>query len=277
QRHRDVLRILCSARGPADRNGRRSLRTRPVRSAEHRDRNLVPSPLQFHLWALRSCCQHAQSALDPILAADYWRSRPCFPRVRGTGFRNDDCPRSRTSAQRVPVLILLRGWASWVACQRRAALAGHDDGASLRQRFSCGHHATAALFQSFLARARYHLGGAVHGGLSDRRRSMSHETDRNVDDVGPGVMEAVDRSVGEKIQGYIIGLALAALLTAASFGVAYTDLIWGPAIPAALIALAIAQIGVHLVFFLHLTTAPDNTNNALALAFGVLIVTLIIA
>jgi cytochrome o ubiquinol oxidase operon protein cyoD len=32
---------------------------------------------------------------------------------------------------------------------------------------------------------------------------------------------------------------------------------------------------VHLVFFLHLTTAPDNTNNVLALAFGVLIVALI--
>ncbi len=43
----------------------------------------------------------------------------------------------------------------------------------------------------------------------------------------------------------------------------------------ALAALAIAQMGVHLVFFLHLTSAPDNTNNALALAFGVLIVSLI--
>jgi cytochrome o ubiquinol oxidase operon protein cyoD len=106
---------------------------------------------------------------------------------------------------------------------------------------------------------------------------MSYETDRNVDDVGPGVMEVVDRSVGEKIQGYVIGLALAVLLTAASFGVVYSDLIWGPAIPAALVALAVAQIGVHLVFFLQLTTAPDNTNNALALAFGVLIVTLIVA
>jgi cytochrome o ubiquinol oxidase subunit IV len=40
--------------------------------------------------------------------------------------------------------------------------------------------------------------------------------------------------------------------------------------------LAVAQIGVHLVFFLHITTAPDNTNNILALAFGVLIVVLII-
>jgi cytochrome o ubiquinol oxidase operon protein cyoD len=83
-------------------------------------------------------------------------------------------------------------------------------------------------------------------------------------------------SIGEAILGYIIGLVLAALLTAASFAVIYTDLIWGPAIPAALVTLAVAQMGVHLVFFLHLTTAPDNTNNAMALAFGVLIVALLI-
>jgi cytochrome o ubiquinol oxidase operon protein cyoD len=44
-----------------------------------------------------------------------------------------------------------------------------------------------------------------------------------------------------------------------------------------LAALAIAQMGVHLVFFLHMTTGPDNTNNALALAFGALIVGLVIA
>jgi cytochrome o ubiquinol oxidase operon protein cyoD len=42
----------------------------------------------------------------------------------------------------------------------------------------------------------------------------------------------------------------------------------------ALIVLAIAQMGVHLVFFLHITTGPDNTNNVLALAFGVLVVAL---
>lgn len=41
--------------------------------------------------------------------------------------------------------------------------------------------------------------------------------------------------------------------------------------------LALAQIGVHLVFFLHLGTGADNTNNILALAFGVLIVFLVIA
>ena len=56
-----------------------------------------------------------------------------------------------------------------------------------------------------------------------------------------------------------------------------TYLVWAPGVPVALIVFAIAQMGVHLVFFLHITTAPDNTNNVLALAFGVLIVTLIIA
>jgi cytochrome o ubiquinol oxidase operon protein cyoD len=85
-----------------------------------------------------------------------------------------------------------------------------------------------------------------------------------------------ETSLSESLASYAIGLVLAALLTAASFAVIYTDLIWGPAIPAALVTLAVAQMGVHLVFFLHLTTAPDNTNNAMALAFGVLIVALII-
>ncbi|MEY9114338.1 cytochrome o ubiquinol oxidase subunit IV [Bradyrhizobium diazoefficiens] len=40
--------------------------------------------------------------------------------------------------------------------------------------------------------------------------------------------------------------------------------------------LAIAQMGVHLVFFLHITTGPDNTNNVLALAFGLLVVFLVV-
>jgi cytochrome o ubiquinol oxidase subunit IV len=44
-----------------------------------------------------------------------------------------------------------------------------------------------------------------------------------------------------------------------------------------LVVLAIAQIGVHLVFFLHLGSGPDNTNNILALAFGVLTVFLVIS
>jgi cytochrome o ubiquinol oxidase operon protein cyoD len=43
-----------------------------------------------------------------------------------------------------------------------------------------------------------------------------------------------------------------------------------------LAVLAIAQMGIHLVFFLHLTSGPDSTNNILALAFGLLIVFVVV-
>ena len=76
---------------------------------------------------------------------------------------------------------------------------------------------------------------------------------------------------------YTIGLALAVLLTATSFWVASTPLLWAPGVALGLVVLAIAQMGVHLVFFLHITTAPDSTNNVLALAFGLLIVFLVVA
>jgi cytochrome o ubiquinol oxidase subunit IV len=79
------------------------------------------------------------------------------------------------------------------------------------------------------------------------------------------------------IVAYSVGLLLAVILTATSFWVANTSLLWPPGVPLGLAVLAIAQMGIHLVFFLHITTGPDNTNNVLALAFGVLIVALVIA
>ena len=74
---------------------------------------------------------------------------------------------------------------------------------------------------------------------------------------------------------YTIGLLGAVILTATSFWAANTTVLWGPGVALGLAVLAIAQMGVHLVFFLHITTGPDNTNNVLALAFGVLIVMLV--
>ena len=75
---------------------------------------------------------------------------------------------------------------------------------------------------------------------------------------------------------YTTGLLLAVLLTAVSFWVANTSLLWPPGIPLGLAVLTIAQMGVHLVFFLHITTGPEHTNNVLALAFGILIVFLVV-
>jgi cytochrome o ubiquinol oxidase operon protein cyoD len=76
---------------------------------------------------------------------------------------------------------------------------------------------------------------------------------------------------------YTTGLFLALLLTATSFWTANTSLLWPAGVPLGLAALAIAQMGVHLVFFLHITTGPESTNNVLALAFGVLIVFVVVA
>ena len=81
---------------------------------------------------------------------------------------------------------------------------------------------------------------------------------------------------GGQVGGYLIGLGLAISLTLVSFFISGTTLVWGPSIPVALCVLAIAQMGVHLVFFLHITTGPENVNNVMALAFGVLIVLLLI-
>jgi cytochrome o ubiquinol oxidase subunit IV len=92
--------------------------------------------------------------------------------------------------------------------------------------------------------------------------------------VEPG---GADNEASGSIASYTAGLAFALLLTGASFLVSQTDLLWTPGVPAGLAVLAIAQMGVHLVFFLHIGTGPDNTNNVLALAFGVLIVALIVS
>jgi cytochrome o ubiquinol oxidase operon protein cyoD len=98
-------------------------------------------------------------------------------------------------------------------------------------------------------------------------------------DLAPGDTKALVSTPEAKLSGvlvYTIGLVLAVGLTATSFWAANTSQLWGPGVALGLAVLAIAQMGVHLVFFLHITTGPDNTNNVLALAFGILIVTMIV-
>jgi cytochrome o ubiquinol oxidase operon protein cyoD len=75
---------------------------------------------------------------------------------------------------------------------------------------------------------------------------------------------------------YLIGFVYAVVLTLGSFWVSSTNLVYTPGISLLLAVLAIAQMGVHLVFFLHISSAPDQTNNFLALAFGIFVVGLIV-
>jgi HlyD family secretion protein len=106
--------------------------------------------------------------------------------------------------------------------------------------------------------------------------STPESTDLHPTDIAPGTQRLGETEVFAALESYLIGLGLATLLTVVSFFISGTTLVWGPSIPVALAVLAIAQMGVHLVFFLHIGTGPDNVNNVMALAFGVLIVLLLL-
>lgn len=104
-------------------------------------------------------------------------------------------------------------------------------------------------------------------------------TDNRVE-VAPGQQPSeseFERDIAGGLLVYTVGLFLAAIMTVTSFWVANTSLLWAPGVPAGLAVLAIAQMGVHVVFFLHITTGPDSSNNILALAFGLLIAILVCA
>jgi cytochrome o ubiquinol oxidase subunit IV len=85
-----------------------------------------------------------------------------------------------------------------------------------------------------------------------------------------------DADSAANLQSYVIGLGLATVLTLASFGAAVMHWVWAPGLPVLLAVLAIAQMGVHLVFFLHVSSSPDSVNTVLALAFGIFVVGLVV-
>jgi len=78
------------------------------------------------------------------------------------------------------------------------------------------------------------------------------------DDRTPGVEEHEPTA---SYLSYTAGLGLAIIATIASFIVAQTNLLWPPGIPVGLIVLALAQIGVHLVFFFHRRFCLDHRQS----------------
>jgi len=97
-----------------------------------------------------------------------------------------------------------------------------------------------------------------------RQQATDHETPGESPDWRSGLVKA------------LLGLAASLVLTLASFWAAGTPLVWGPGVPVLLAALAIGQMGVHLVFFLHVSSGPESTNTILALAFGTFVVALVV-
>jgi cytochrome o ubiquinol oxidase operon protein cyoD len=78
-------------------------------------------------------------------------------------------------------------------------------------------------------------------------------------------------------RGYLVGYVVAVLLTIASFLAADTHGLTPSSVTAAITVLAIAQMLVHLIFFLHISTAPHQRTNILAFMVTMIIVSMIVA
>ena len=78
------------------------------------------------------------------------------------------------------------------------------------------------------------------------------------------------------LRGYIIGYVAAIVLTIAAFAIAPSTGMAPFSIEAALAVLAIAQMLVHLIFFLHINTAPAQKINVTAFATAMLIIAIVV-
>jgi cytochrome o ubiquinol oxidase operon protein cyoD len=79
------------------------------------------------------------------------------------------------------------------------------------------------------------------------------------------------------LKSYITGFGLSLVLTALSFGAVMSGLVPHDMILGALTILAIVQLLVQLVFFLHLGAAPEQRNNTIIFVLTILLIATIVA
>lgn len=87
--------------------------------------------------------------------------------------------------------------------------------------------------------------------------------------------DAAGQSHGS-LGSYAIGFVLSVILTAAAFWAVMSHSLSPSAAVTTIFVLAIVQIGVHLVFFLHLNFSSEQRWNVTAFAFAVLVVFIVI-
>jgi cytochrome o ubiquinol oxidase operon protein cyoD len=75
---------------------------------------------------------------------------------------------------------------------------------------------------------------------------------------------------------YAVGFVLSVILTAAAFWVVMDHVMSPGGTVATIFVLAVVQIGVHLVCFLHLNFSSEQRWNVTAFAFAVLVVFVVI-
>jgi cytochrome o ubiquinol oxidase operon protein cyoD len=76
---------------------------------------------------------------------------------------------------------------------------------------------------------------------------------------------------------YAVGFFLSLGLTALSFGAVMTGVLSSDMMLPAIAVLAVVQLLVQLIFFLHLGTAPEQRNNTVIFILTALLITTIVA
>ena len=78
-------------------------------------------------------------------------------------------------------------------------------------------------------------------------------------------------------QGYLVGYVASVLLTLGAFIAVRSSALTPSSVTAAVAVLAIAQMLVHLIFFLHINTSPNQRTNIIAFIVTMFIVIVIVA
>jgi cytochrome o ubiquinol oxidase operon protein cyoD len=79
------------------------------------------------------------------------------------------------------------------------------------------------------------------------------------------------------LKSYVVGFILSLGLTALSFGAVMTGVLSRDMILPAITLLAVVQLLVQLLFFLHLGTAPEQRNNTVIFLLTALLIVIVVA
>ena len=82
------------------------------------------------------------------------------------------------------------------------------------------------------------------------------------------------------VKSYVIGFVLSVILTAIPFGLVMNASHYGfslETVLAAILALAVVQVFVHMVYFLHMDRSAEQRWNVVAFAFTLLILVIVVA
>jgi cytochrome o ubiquinol oxidase operon protein cyoD len=79
------------------------------------------------------------------------------------------------------------------------------------------------------------------------------------------------------IKSYAIGFILSLILTLASFGAVMTGMVAHSMRLDAIVALAVVQLLVQLVYFLHMGSAPDQRHNTAIFVCTALLIVIVVA